>query len=427
MNNNLQKNSWFKLDNAAKIYPASRSGGWMATFRLSALLKERVDPEILAIAEERTAKRFPSLCLRLRRGVFWYYLDSIEKPPSPEKDVKNPCANFDFHQTGGYCFRVRYYENRIALEFFHVLTDGTGGLIFLKTLIAEYLELKYGTKIPRGDGILDCNDPPSPEEFEDCYLKYARKIRQKRKKEVSYRQKGKKEEKGIINVITAIIDTEALLKRSRIRGISITEYLVSQLIAAYHTVQLSEKKKSERSLPVKICVPVNLRKFYGAKTLRNFAEFVNVGVDYGLGEYTFEEITSVVKHQMGLYGTEKYLNTKISANVGDERNLLVRIVPLFIKNVVLKMAFKKNGDISSATTLSNLGKVNLPKEMSQYIERFDFMLGALSKNPSAFAMISFGGVTTINMVRSIVNSDVEREFCRRLVRDGIHVTVESNR
>ena len=427
MNDNLQKKSWMKLDNAAKIYPASRSGGWMATFRLSASLTEKVDPELLRVAEERTARRFPSMCLRLRRGFFWYYLDPMMEPPLPEKDVKIPCANFDFRKTGGYCFRVRYYENRIALEFFHVLTDGTGGLIFLKTLLAEYLELKYGVKIPRGEGILDCSEEPLPEELEDCYLKYARKIRQKRKKEVSYRQKGKKEENGIINVVTAMVPTEELLKRARVRGISMTEYLVSQLIVAYHAVQLTERKKKERRLPVKVCVPVNLRKFYGAKTLRNFAEFVNVGVDYGLGEYTFDEIANTVRHQMGLFATEKYLNTKISANVGDERNPLVRIVPLFLKNVVLKMEFKKNGDIGSATTLSNLGKVNLPNEMDPFIERFDFMLGALSKNPSAFAMISFGGVTTVNMVRSIVNADVEREFCRLLVKDGVHVKIESNR
>ena len=303
MNDNLQKKSWMKLDNAAKIYPASRSGGWMSTFRLSASLTEKVDPELLRLAEERTARRFPSMCLRLRRGFFWYYLDPIKEPPLPEKDVKNPCANFDFRKTGGYCFRVRYYENRIALEFFHVLTDGTGGLIFLKTLLAEYLELKYGVKIPRGEGILDCSEEPLPEELEDCYLKYARKIRQKRKKEVSYRQKGKKEENGIINVVTAMVPTEELLKRARVRGISMTEYLVSQLIVAYHAVQLTERKKKERRLPVKVCVPVNLRKFYGAKTLRNFAEFVNVGVDYGLGEYTFDEIANTVRHQMGLFAT----------------------------------------------------------------------------------------------------------------------------
>ncbi|MBR2327617.1 MAG: alcohol acetyltransferase [Clostridia bacterium] len=427
MKDNRQSKNWMKLDNAAKIYPASRSGGWMATFRLSASLTEEIDPVILAAAEERTARRFPSFCLRLRRGFFWYYLETIDTPPIPEKDVKNPCANFDFEKTGGYCFRVRYHENRIALEFFHVITDGTGGLVFLKTLVAEYLELKYGVKIPRGDEILDCNEAPRPEELEDCYLKHARKVRLKRRDESSYRQKGEKEEKGIINVVTAITETEGLLKKAKSCGATVTEYLTAHLIAAYRTVQLTEKKKSERIKPIKICIPVNLRRFYGAKTLRNFAEFVNVGIDCRLGEYEFNEIIKTVHHQMGLYINEKYLNSKISANVGDERNALVRVVPLFIKDMVLKIAFKKNGDRTSATTLSNLGRIVLPDEMSRYITRFDFMLGALSKNPSAFATVSYGESTVINMVRSIVEADVEREFCRRLVKDGIHIKVESNR
>ncbi|MEZ4627989.1 MAG: hypothetical protein R2912_07880 [Eubacteriales bacterium] len=48
------------------------------------------------------------------------------------------------NENDGFCMRVRYYHNRIAVEFFHVLTDGTGGQVFLQTLVAEYLRLKYG-------------------------------------------------------------------------------------------------------------------------------------------------------------------------------------------------------------------------------------------------------------------------------------------
>ena len=119
---------WFKLDNAAKIYPAAKSRNWTALFRLSATLTEPVDPAILHEAQKSTLKRFPSFALKLRRGMFWYYLERMEGEPALQQDVANPCVRMDLRENRGFMFRVRYHENRIAVEIFHVLTDGTGGL-----------------------------------------------------------------------------------------------------------------------------------------------------------------------------------------------------------------------------------------------------------------------------------------------------------
>ena len=134
-----QPAKWMKLDNAAKIYPVSRSRRWMAVFRLSAQLTEPVDPVILRGALTRTLRRFPSFSQRLRRGFFWYYLEHIEGSPLVEQDVNNPCAPIQFQKNDGFMLRVRYHDSRIAVEFFHVLTDGSGALCFLQTMVAEYL------------------------------------------------------------------------------------------------------------------------------------------------------------------------------------------------------------------------------------------------------------------------------------------------
>lgn len=40
-------------------------------------------------------------------------------------------------------FRVTYYKNRINLEVFHVLTDGMGGINFLRELTYQYLRLAH--------------------------------------------------------------------------------------------------------------------------------------------------------------------------------------------------------------------------------------------------------------------------------------------
>ncbi len=417
--------TWMKLDNAAKIYPAALSWfGWMSIFRLSAELDEKVDADILDAALQRVIKRFPSMGVRLKRGLFWYYLDGIKRPPRVQRDVKNPCGRMNFKKRDGYMFRVRYYEKRIAVEFFHVLTDGTGGMIFLKTLVAEYLKLKYGDDIPRSAAILDCSEAPKPEETEDSFLRYARKATVSIGDEEAWQIKGTKSGAGGIHVITAMMSASQLKGKAKSYGATVTEYLLAHLVLSLAQLQRESKRASK--LPVKVNVPVNLRKFYGSNTLRNFANYMHVGIYPALGEYTFEETLTTVKHQIGIMGTEKIQNGRFSNNVSSERNFLLRIAPLIIKEPVMKLAFLINGDRLSSTVFSNLGKVDLPEPMAQRVRRFDFLLGPQSKNPTVCACVTFGDTCCLNLTRYISETDMERIFLTRLVKDGIHVKVESN-
>jgi len=417
---------WMKLDNAAKIYPAAMTSEWMSIFRLSVDMKEPIDPTVLESALVRTIKRFPSLSLCLKRGVFWYYLEHIEVPPRIEKDVLNPCVRMNFKKNNGYMFRVRYYETKLAVEFFHVLTDGNGGMCFLKTLVAEYIEEKYGEKVPRSDTILDCSEKADISELEDNYLKYARAQKVSRDNSSSYHLVGEPEPRDLMHITTAFISVDEISAKAKSYGVTISEYLTANIIMAIRDIQRNDASRRKRLKPVKICVPVNLRKFYDSNTMRNFSAFVNVGITPELGEYSFEETLKIVKHQIGLQATEKQLNAWISSNVSSERNKLIRVIPLFIKNPIMKLVFKLNGDRTSTTTMSNLGNTVLPEEMSKYIERFDFMIGSLSKNPVVCACVSYNGVMTFNITRKIKEPVFERNLLTRFVKQGIHVKVESN-
>ena len=144
---------WMRLDNAAKIYPAAKRRNWNNFFRLSATLTEPVDTAVLRSALDVTARRFPSMAVRLRRGVFWYYLEQIPQAPAIQPEKSCPLAHAPFDQVRRCALRVLVYHDRIAVEFFHAITDGTGGTIFLKTLLAEYLCQKYGITVPAEDGV----------------------------------------------------------------------------------------------------------------------------------------------------------------------------------------------------------------------------------------------------------------------------------
>ena len=52
---------WFRLDNAALIFPAVRRRDWTNAFRVSATLNETVRPEILQRAVAMLLPRFPSV------------------------------------------------------------------------------------------------------------------------------------------------------------------------------------------------------------------------------------------------------------------------------------------------------------------------------------------------------------------------------
>ena len=417
---------WMKLDNAAKIYPAAKRRKWTALFRVSAELRDPIDPDILEQALACTIPRFPSFAQRLRHGLFWYYLEHIDGYPAIQQDVANPCVRMDLRKNGGFMFRVRYYNRRIAVEFFHVLSDGTGGMCFLKTLVAEYLRLRYGADIPRGGDILDCTEPPKPEELEDAYLKYAKRVTRSRSEADSFYIRGTEESDDFINIITGMIPVQEVLSRAHEKGVTLTEYLTSVLILAIDRLQRSQIKPERRMKPIKICVPINLRKFYPTKTLRNFASYVNPGIEPRYGSYTFDEVLRAVHHYMGTEVTEKLLNAKITTNVQSERSAILRIMPLFVKNVAMKLTFNLVGDRKTSSSISNLGQVRLPDEMAQYVTRMDFILGPLSRNRVVCAAVSYNGMLMLNFTSTIRETDVEREFFRYLVRLGIHVRIESN-
>lgn len=421
-----QEHSWIKLDNAAKIYPAAKTSGWTALFRVSATLTQPVDPAILAQAQQSTLRRFSSFAYRLRSGAFWYYLEKLDGAPEIQPDVANPCVRMNLRENGGFMFRVRYHENRIAVEIFHVLADGTGGLCFLKTLVAEYLRLKYGADIPRDNEILDCSQSASPQELEDSFTKYARALSMSRSETAAYHVEGTPNEKHFLSVICGMLDARQVKRKAAEYGVTVTEFLAAHIVMAIYSVSRRDTSRRRRLKPVKIAVPVNLRRFYPTRTMRNFSSYVNPGIEPRYGRYTFAETAKLIHHYLGLEITEKKLNAKFTTNVLSERNPVLRVTPLFLKNAVMKLVYEITGDRLSSTTLSNLGVAKLPEQMAQYVARMEFILGPLKHNPVTAACLTYNNLMCLNFSSTIMETDIQREVFTSLVKSGIHVKIESN-
>ena len=417
---------WMKLDNAAKIYPAAKRRNWNNFFRISATLTEPVDVAVLRSALDVTARRFPSIAVRLRRGMFWYYLEQIPHSPAIQEEKSCPLAHAPFHEVRQCAFRVLVYHNRFAVEFFHALTDGTGGLTFFKTLLAEYLSQKYGLTIPAGDGVLGRLEEPDEEELEDSFLRYAGNIKASRKEATAWHLTGTPEKDGFKDLVTLMIPAPALKECAKAHGVTVTELLCAAMMQAICQLQAEKVPQRSRRRPVKVLLPVNLRNLFPSKTLRNFASYITPEVDPRMGDYTFDEICAAVHHRMGLENNPQTMRAKFAANVASEQSPLLRVMPLFIKNLAMKAVFDTVGECKSCLCLSNLGVVRLPEVMAPYVARMDFIIGVQAKAPHNCGVLTWNDTVYINCIRSIREPELELHFYRVLHQLGLPVKVESN-
>ena len=417
---------WMKLDNAAKIYPAAKRRNWNNFFRISATLTEPVDTAVLRSALDVTARRFPSIAVRLRRGVFWYYLEQIPHPPAIQEEKSCPLAHVPFHEVRHCAFRVLVYHNRFAVEFFHALTDGTGGLTFFKTLLAEYLSQKHGLTIPAGDGVLGRLEEPDEEELEDSFLRYAGSVKASRRESTAWHLTGTPEKDGFKDLVTMMVPADALRRCAKAHGVTVTELVCAAMMQAICRLQAEKVPQRSRRRPVKVLLPVNLRNLFPSRTLRNFASYITPEVDPRMGDYTFDEICAAVHHRMGLENNPQTMRAKFAANVASEQSPLLRVMPLFIKNLAMKAVFDTVGECKSCLCLSNLGVVRLPEVMAPYVARMDFIIGVQAKAPHNCGVLTWNDTVYINCIRSIREPELELHFYRVLHQLGLPVKVESN-
>lgn len=408
---------WYALDNAAKIYPLAMEHGRMTVFRMSVYLKSAVVPELLQMALNFTIKRFPSFATTLKKGVFWHYLDTSKRRYVIEPESDAPCRPLPVSHSFSQSFRVLYFANRISVEFFHGLTDGYGGMTFLKVLSAEYIRLA-GAKIERDETLWDVNSIPQKEEFENEFRNVER-----RKAGSGFIQKKALQMSGTLSkqkpcrIIHFKMDAEALKNASRKYGCTVTVYLLWVLVKACKAA--TDEMKGEFNLQV----PVNMRKLYPSKTVRNFAMYCGVRIPVDRMEDD-EWIRSEIAGQM----KEKTSRECMSEMVTSTKNLVGSLcwVPLFLKMPLVKLVYAFLSDRLFTCTLSNLGVVQMPKGYEEYIDSMDFALGTSPVNRATCGMVTYGKTATLTFTKMTTDPSFEEHALMLLNRDGIDVRAEGS-
>ncbi|GHU69806.1 hypothetical protein FACS1894184_14370 [Clostridia bacterium] len=406
---------WNRLDNAAKIFPPTRTRGDTKVFRFVCELTAPIDPPTLQCALDRTLTEFPLYRSIIKKGLFWHYFEQSDIKPQVVEEAIPACSSIYSADRHELLFRVLYFGARINLEVFHALADGTGAVQFLKTLVYHYLAEKYGT----ASQLTDYN-ASLDQKNQDAFYKYYDKSGNvpKLKRIRAYRIRGETLPDNRTGVTEGFMSVNAMLRIARERDVTLTELLVALLMCAI----FDGMAVRERGKPVVVSVPVDLRRFFPAQTARNFFGVVQVVHSFKRDGQTLDEVLSRVRSSLRSQLTQENLSNIISHYSAFENNPLVKAIPLQLKIPILAAIGRKaNGEDTAA--LSNIGRITMPEDMSQYIRLFDVFV---SKNRPQICLCSFGDTLAVSMSSPLVDTGIQRWFFRQLAQMGISIQIVSN-
>ncbi|GHU34051.1 hypothetical protein FACS1894105_00160 [Clostridia bacterium] len=410
---------WSRLDNAAKIFPPTSGKNDTKVFRFSCELYEIVEENALQTALDRTLERFPIFRSVLKRGFFWYYLEDSDIKPLVRQEYRRPCPLIYSGDSKELLFEVTYYKKRINFEVYHALTDGSGALQFIRTLAFHYLTEKHcGNTATRP--VLTDYDASAEQKRLDSFSKYytKNKAKQKNKRIKAFKIRGELFPDHKLSIIEGKLPLSAVLSKSRELGATVSEFLSAILIHSIHEVMpLNDENK-----PVAISIPVNLRKYFPSESARNFFGIVNICHNFKTQGQSFEDVLLSVKSSFSEQLTIDKIKERMNELAAFEHNLAINIVPLFIKNLALKIA-NAYSEAEVTAAFSNIGRVTMPDEIANYIHAFDLFS---STKRLQICLCSYGDTLMLSFTSPFISTDVQCHFFRKLTSCGIEAVIHSN-
>lgn len=422
MNDNYQAFYWSKLDNVAKLYSLVSSTKATNVFRISVKMIESIQPDSLSEAVIATLLEMPSFSVRLRRGIFWYYFDMNIQKPRVRKEFTYPCSKMTKYTNNGYLFNISYYENMIHLEVFHALADGSGALQFLKVLLYQYVKRIYPSSVDQHLKLMSEQQSQRAMD-EDSFLKVVSEADGKVIPSTikAYKILGIKKRPQELKVIHGMMPAYQIVQLSKKYGVSISCFLSSLLI---YSIYMENARFTKIKRPITVTIPFDLRARFESNTVRNF--FSNTTVSVNISDnVTFEEILNQVSSQLIEGQDQQVLTHKIKDHVTAQQNLAIRFVPLFLKNMVMKQIYLQS-DQGVTTTLSNLGRIVLPDDISQFVEQVRVMIPVTPHQRIRCGVCSFKDTMAISFTSSIEETDIQRFFFRFLREQEIEITISCN-
>ena len=406
----MARDNWYKVDNVAKVFLATAAKRDTRTLRVSCTLWEDIDPDILQEAVLSAIQIRPQFQVRIRRGIFWHYMEDTDIQPVVTEEHGRVCPRLYMPGRAMLHYRVTYYKNRINLDLFHAISDGTGALEFLNIIVLDYLELKYpdkfaDTTVHSGASEDDLNQDSYKQFFGSMGLKAS-------SLKYAYHPGGLKLPYDQLQFFELQVPTADILPKAKEIGVSLTSYIGARLMLAISADTPPRKRKT----PINVSMPVNLRNYYPSQTSRNFFNNVNVAHTF-TEDISLEDLAKEFDEKLKINLTEENIKKQMDNFETMEYFIPVRAVPLFIKQMVVRYGSKVT-DKKVSVVLSNLGVQKPPEELVPLIKNYS---GFCSSANLFMVMSSYNGVLTMGVTSPYSNTKVIKGFVRGLSEDGMKV------
>jgi len=361
----LNNTNWHKLDNVAKVFLAVHNKRDTRSLRVSATLYEKVNPIMLQTALDRTVKECPQFQVRIRRGLFWHYMEGTDAKPVVTEENERPCPILYGEQYRGILhYKVSYYHNRINLDMFHAITDGTGAMEFLDNIVFNYLKIAHPNDF---EGLNFGKGSSLEQRVEDSFSQFSEQGKSTGslpKSKNSYQISEKFLPFEQLQFFEIHLPAKKILAQAKSHSVSLGSYLGSQLMIAISKTMPARL----RFKPITISMPVNLRNYYPSETARNFFNSVRVSHVFS-GEEDLDEICSMFDKQLKENLTPDRIRETMNNFQQIEYNYFVKAVPLIIKQPVVKF-FSKRENKNVTLVFSNLGPKRMPEQIEKYVESY---------------------------------------------------------
>ena len=411
---------WRRLDNSAKIFPISAGKKYSTVFRLSAVLKEKIKPDILKIAVEKALEQYEFFKVRLKNGFFWNYLEYNPKKPIIEKEKEYPCKYIEPKENNNYLFKVTYFDTKINIDIFHSLTDGNSGVMFFREIVYNYIELAHKDEFKEELRIKRKFDLSA----EDSYIKnYDKKAKGNNSARKAYKLVGKKIKLGAISAIHEIIDLKQLKQEAKNNNATITQYLTAVLI---YSIYKANYLKYKGKKPIKVCIPVNLKKYFPSNTISNFFSYITLEAEMerdNLNE--FDKILEFVKKDFAKRLTPEEIQKTMSGNVKLGTNPFIKIIPLVLKKPIVRLSYIEIRKYTT-TTFSNIGRIGIIGKYQKYIDNFLMLIAPEPVEKIKCSACSFENKIVFTVTSILDDCSIEEEFYKFLKQKNINVKIESN-
>ncbi len=408
----MSRDNWYKVDNVAKVFLATAGKRDTRTLRVSCTLWEDIDAELLQEAVLSAIQVRPQFQVRIRRGIFWHYMEDTDMMPVVTEEHGRVCPILYAPGRAMLHYKVTYYGNRINLDLFHAISDGTGALEFLNIIVLDYLKLKYPGRF---DDVVIHSGASEDELNQDSYKQFFGSMALKASSlKYAYHPGGLKLPYDQLQFFEVHMPTSELLPKAKELGVSLTSYIGARFMLAI----ADDMPPRKRKMPINVSMPVNLRNYYPSHTSRNF--FNNVNVSHVFDEdISLDDLAKEFDEKLKENLSEENIKKQMDNFETMEYVAPVRAVPLFIKQIVVRYGSKVT-DKKVSVVLSNLGVQKPPAEVANMVENYS----AFCSSSNLFStMSSYNGELSLGITSPYTNTRVVKNLVRGLTDDGIKVRV----